>query len=282
MEFIQISADPLRHIARLPDLDVVVRRIFPVNRLLDILRSKEFGLIAPHSWEDPREDPAALCMLDGIKLSPPKGQQALSAYLAPVWAQCWSLNPGSDTLLRAYSRVSIDPNSQRNNARDAEGVIVNTTVRHLLSAAEGWHADGADSHFVIGRVEYMDDSEIGQRIVNACNTDGYGPAFFGTVQGRAESLLWKRFYFEHEQEVRLMLIARSWPEYQPVPKVRSVRIDPNSLFHSISFDPRLIPFERIEREAEVREAGYTGEIRPDHSYQRILNLLGMHRDWSDP
>lgn len=282
MEFTQINTDPSRQVARLPDIDVVVRRIFPLNRVLDILRSKELGLITPHSWEDPREDPTALCMLEGIKLSPPKGQQALSAYLAPVWAQCWSLNPGSDTLLRAYSRVRIDPSNQRNSSRDAEGVIVTTTVRHLLSAAEGWHADGADSHFVIGRVEYMEDGEIGQRIVNACNMEGYGPAFFGTVQGRAESLLWKRTYFEHEQEVRLMLIARSWPKDQSVPKIRNVRIDPNKLFHSISLDPRLIAFEKLERAAELREAGYTGEIRPDHSYQKVLHLLEMNREWPDP
>src|SRR3546814_10572519 len=113
----QISADPSRHVARLPDLDVAVRRIFPLGRFLDVLRSKEMGLVAPHSWEDPREDPVALCMLEGSKLSPPKGQQPLSAYLAPVWAQCWSLNPGSDTLLRAYSRVrSRDRKSTRLNS----------------------------------------------------------------------------------------------------------------------------------------------------------------------
>lgn len=282
MDLMQISADPCRHVARLPDLDAAVRRIFPLGRFLDILRSKDMGLVAPHFWEDPREDPAALCMLEGSKLSPPKGQQPLSAFLAPVWAQCWSLNPGSDTLLRAYSRVRIDPQSRRNSDRDAEGVTVTTTVRHLLAAAEGWHADGADSHFVIGCVDYVEDNEIGQRIVNACNTDGYGPAFFRTVQGRAESLLWKRNYFAHEQEVRLMLIARSWPKDQAVPQVRNVRVEPNTLFHSISFDPRLISFETKERETEIRDAGYTGEIRPDHSYQKILNLLEMRWDWPDP
>src|SRR3546814_8536983 len=95
---------------------------------------------------------------------------------------------------------SSDLQSRRNSDPDAEGVIVTTTVRHLLSAAEGWHADGADSHFVIGGVDYVEDSEIGQRIVNACNTDGYGPAFFRTVPGRAESLLWKRIYFSHRSE----------------------------------------------------------------------------------
>src|SRR3546814_20387226 len=81
------------------------------------------GLVAPHSWEDPREDPVALCMLEGSKLSPPKGQQPLSAYLAQVWAQCWSPNPGSDTLLRAYSRVRISPQSRRNHEPDGAGVF---------------------------------------------------------------------------------------------------------------------------------------------------------------
>ncbi|SHM74170.1 hypothetical protein SAMN05518668_1351 [Sphingobium sp. YR657] len=282
MNLTQISADPCRHVARLPDLDVVVRRIFPLARFLDVLRSKEMGLVAPHAWEDPREDPTALCVLEGSNLSPPKGQQPLSAYLAPVWAQCWSLNPGSDTLLRAYSRVRIDPDNQRNSDRDAEGIIVTTTVRHLLSAMEGWHSDGADSHFVIGRVDYIEDVEIGQRIVNACNAEGYGPVFFRTVQGRAETLLWKRTYFEHEQEVRLMLIARDWPRDQPTPQVRNVQIEPSTLFRSVSLDPRLIAFEKKEREAEIRDAGYTGEIIPDHSYQKIFNLLQMQRVWPDP
>src|SRR3546814_9675504 len=74
-----------------------------------------------------------------------------------------------------------------------------------------------------------------------------------------------------------MLIARTWPKDQSVPQVRNVRVDPNRLFHSISFDPRLISFEAKEREAEVRDAGYSGEIRPDQSYQKIVNLLEMRR-----
>ncbi|MCP3733220.1 hypothetical protein M9978_22710 [Sphingomonas sp. MG17] len=278
----QIGDEPTRHIVRLPDLDVAVRRIFPLDRFLDIVRSKQMGLVAPHTWEDPREDPTALCLLDGSGLSPPKAPQDLSAYLAPVWAQCWSLNPGSDTLLRAYSRVRINPQSRRNDDRESEGVIVTTTVRHLLSAMEGWHADGADCQFVIGRVEYIADGEIGQRIVNACNTEGYGPTFFRTLQGRAESLLWKRTYFGHEREVRLMLIARNWPSDQRVPPFRNLRVKPDVLFHSVSLDPRLDVFERAEREAEIRDAGYAGQIVRDDSYQKTINRLAMKREWPDP
>src|SRR3546814_10368824 len=77
-------------------------------------------------------------------------------------------------------------------------------------------------------------------------------SFFRTVPGRAESLLWKRIYFSHEQEVRLMLIARTWPKDQSVPQVRNVRVDPNRLFHSISFDPRLISFRSEEHTSELQ------------------------------
>ena len=124
MELIQIDSDPCRFTVRIKDLDEPIRRVFPLERLLEAVRSAEMGLIAPRLWEDPREDPAALCMLDGFHLTPRRGQQPLTDYLAPVWAQCWSPNPGSDTLLRAYSRVRLDPDTQRNMHRNEEGVGV--------------------------------------------------------------------------------------------------------------------------------------------------------------
>jgi hypothetical protein len=281
MELIQVSADPRCFVVRIADLDQPVRRIFPMPRLLDAVRAREMGLVAPQLWEDPREDQPALCMLDGTGHVEGKGQRPLSAYLAPAWAQCWSLNPGSDTLLRAYSRVRLDEKSRLNTDPENEGVTVTTTVRKLLAAATAWHADGADGHVVIGRVEYLPDKEIGQRIVNACNGK-YGPGFFCSVQGRADSLMWKRDFFEHEREVRILLIDRSWKRENPAPKVRPVRIDPNELFTSISFDPRLQDGEANDRAAVFRDAGYTGEIVRDPSYQKQLYLLAMTRDWPDP
>lgn len=281
MELIRIDGDPCRFAVRLPDLDRPIRRIFPLERLIQAISSKQMGLVAPQLWEDPQEDPSALCMLDGTLHVAGKGQRPLSAYLAPAWAQCWSLNPGSDTLLRAYSRVRLDPESRRNIQPDDEGVTVTTTVRRLLSAAEAWHADDANSHVVMGQVEYLDEGDIWQRIANACNGQ-HGPRFFCTVQGRADSLLWKRKYFAHEQEVRLLQIDRAWRREEPAPRVRQVRIDPDTLFTSISFDPRLQPFEVTEREAAIRRAGYTGAITRDPSYQKILGQLVMLRDWPDP
>lgn len=281
MKLVPLGADPCRFVARIPDLDVPIRRIFRLNWLLEAIGSNEMALVAPHEWDDPREDPSALCMLDGCNLIPCTGQQSLAEYLAPVWAQCWSLNPGSDPLLRAYSTVRLDPRSGKNTFRENEGVTVTTTVRRLLSAAESWIAGGANSHIVVGQVEYLDDKEIWQRIVNICN-GSHGPKFFCTVQGRADSLLWKRTYFSHEKEVRLLMIQQTWCKDEPASKFRRVAIDINSLFTSISFDPRLQNFEVREREAECRKAGYVGKVTPDLNYQKVLSQLVMTRDWPAP
>lgn len=281
MKLVPIGGDLCRFAVRIPDLDAPIRRIFPLHRLLEIISSRQMALVAPQLWDDPREDPAALCMLDGSQHVPGRGQRPLAAYLSPAWAQCWSMNPGSDTLLRAYSRVNLDSQTRRNSDRTNEGVAVTTTVRRLLAAAEEWNAGGADAHVVAGRVEYLEENEIWQRLVNACNGE-HGPRFFCTVQGRAESLLWKRNYFAHEQELRLLLIGRSWIEEEPSPRVRFVKIDPNAVFTSISFDPRLQPFELNERIAEVRAADYTGEVARDPSYQKVLTLLVMMQNWPDP
>lgn len=280
MDLLEVGSEASRHRVRLPDLDVVVRRIFPLHRFLEAVRSGKLALVAPHLWDDPREDAPSLCMLDGRKHVSGKMQQPLSAFLAPVWAQCWSLNPGSDTLLRAYSQVRVDPETKRNMLQDQEGVTVSTTVRHLLSLGERWHREGANSHLVAGQVEYLEDQEIWQRIVNGCN-GRQGPRMFGTVQGRAESLLWKRKYFEHEAEVRLILIDRTKPAAD-VPSVRLLNFDPNETFLTVSVDPRLVSFETQERKQEIRDAGFTGELKRDDSYQKVLSLLEMHRDWDQP
>ncbi|MNL85043.1 hypothetical protein D3C87_2132160 [compost metagenome] len=64
--------------------------------------------------------------------------------------------------------------------------------------------------------------------------------------------------------------------------VRHLDIDPNTLFQSVSFDPRLAEGERREREAELRDAGFIGPVVKDDSYQGALFQLLMDRDWVDP
>jgi hypothetical protein len=209
----------------------------------------------------------------------PHKQRPLAPFLAPAWAQCWSFNPGSDTLLRAYSRVILDPLESRNVDPRNEGVTVTTTPRRLASALAQWASNNKNFHFVIGRVTYKSEELIGKDIVNIVNGKD-GPGFFRSVQGRAESLLWKRDFFRHEEEVRLICLQREGP--RDAEKFKSFPIDPNEAFAEISFDPRLKTFERREREAEIQRLGYKGELREDRSYIGTFYQLQMLKDWPEP
>lgn len=268
--------------ARIADdeLDKPIRRIFPLWLLQRAIRLKQLTLASPRAWEDPNEDMAALCMMQPkLGLGIPFKQKSLSEYLAPAWAQCWSLNPGSNTLLRAYSRVILDPIEPRNVDPRNEGATVTSTPRRLIRAIAKWAAEQADCHFVIGKVTYKPGSEIGQDIANIVNGED-GPNFFKSIQGRAESLLWKRDYFRHEEEVRVIALQRGGKLSSD--KFKSFQFDPNDVFTDLSFDPRLKEFERREREEEIKRLGYTGSVTRDLSYMGTLFQLEMLKDWPDP
>src|SRR5262249_19071826 len=76
--------------------------------------------------------------------------------------------------------------------------------------------------------------------------------------------------FRHEAEVRLICLADSGARSDVV----SVDMKPNELFTDVRFDPRLAPFERIEREQMARLRGYTGKITHNERYQGWLFDVG--------
>lgn len=280
-ELLPMNGSPCVLRARITEeqLDQPIRRIFPLWLLQRSIRLRQLTLVAPGRWEDPHEDPASLCLMQSPRGSVPHKEQGLDVYLARAWAQCWSFNPGSDTLLRAYSRVTLDPIERRNSEPRLEGVTVTTTPRLLMGALKAWSQERQNGHFIIGRVDYAGEEHIRSRIGGILHSI-HGPEFFRTIQGRGESLLWKRDYFAHEDEVRVLYLMpdpnRPMDDFQPLP------IDPNALFTSLGFDPRLEEFERKEREAEFRRIGYTGEIAPDLSYKKTFTMIPMPRGWPEP
>jgi hypothetical protein len=60
-----------------------------------------------------------------------------------------------------------------------------------------------------------------------------------------------------------------------------VDINPNAVFEEIAFDPRLAPFERIERETRIKTLGYSGPVATDALYQRTLFEVVLPRHWDD-
>lgn len=271
--------DDRAKIARIENLDQPLHRIFPVWRLEEVFRLKQLALVKPSMWIDPREDLCSKFFMEPrLGAGFQKQGRQLSDYLSECWAQCWSYEADSDVLLRAYSRVVLDPIAQRNTTPAEEGVRVTTTARRLLTVMNEWASKHHGDHFYLAGVAYEPEENFGQQLANRLGKNG--PRYFSTPDGRAESLCMKRQRFSHENEVRLLCIGNE--KLGLGSDIRRFEIDPNSLFTEIAFDPRLSSFERTERKQWFCSKGYTGPIKEDASYMGVLTTIQMPADWPDP
>jgi len=210
-------------------------------------------LAQPSSWPDPYEQ--LLWRTKFIQRTPDVKQAMLAPYLPVVYAQCWSAAEYSETLLRAYSRVVQHPLLSRNQVPGDEAVAVASTPRKLLECLQVWAPPEDKDCCFIGRVRYFNDTEVREQI--GITLGQRMPE--GTISGRqmAELILLKRSAFRHEDEIRLIYIKKS--DVSP-PRFMSLEINPNTIFKSVIFDPRLVEFERKERESIIRALGYDGSV----------------------
>ena len=159
----------------------------------------------------------------------------------------------------------------------AEGVRVTTTASRLIKAIEAWLATAAAYSFALGRVSYLPKSSPAQVVANL--VESHGLKYLNTLDGRARTLLLKRDYFRHEDEVRLICVGAN--KQTASETIRYFPIAPNDIFTEIAFDPQLVAFERMEREKTARQLGYVGEIVHDTNYQKTFHQIIMKNGWRD-
>jgi hypothetical protein len=191
--------------------------------------------------------------------------EQININVLPAYAQCWSATPESDTLLRAYSRVVKDPHFGRNICPRDEGVRVRSTPRKLLEALLKGTQPGHGPGCFIGSVWYLSRDALLQEVANAVGA--YGLKVFEHPANAAKLRLMKREAFAHEAEVRLVRVC---PGGNSSERILRIEIDPNAIFDEMSFDPRLATFERGEREAVIKDLGYTGPFRESDLYRRVI------------
>lgn len=254
------------------ELDRPLYRIFPLWHFEDMLRVKRLVLVSPSLWDDPREDIPASIMMQ----RPDHAQKPLSSYLHPVRCQCWSFESGSDSLLRAYSRVTIDPLHKRNCDPRNEGVMVRTTPRKLSKALTEWAGRATWGRFYLGRVEYLPEEEVSQKMVNILAQKG--PVGIGRGESRAQSLLLKREPFSHENEVRLIWVCDDKRECE---RTMTVNVAPNDFIEEVTFDPRLVRFELLERQQSAKALGYEGPFAESGLYQKTFFQTVLPWNWED-
>lgn len=189
------------------DLDREIYRIMPIYRLLEIFDEKKLTLLKPEKWDDPFEN----LLLKGNAIIG-GGSIELSSLRESVYGQCWTLHKETDAMWRIYSS-------------DKQGAKVKTTIRKLLNALQKASGSDAKKHCFIGKVEYLNQKRLVEKLNNINLLEM-------PFEGAAQSLIYKRLEFKHEQEVRILYTNKS-------ESVHSFKIDPLELFDEIVFDPRI-------------------------------------------
>jgi hypothetical protein len=144
---------------------------------------------------------------------------------------------------------------------------------------ETWRVNLPHHTFFLEPVVYEDNESFGRALANRLSRPE-GPNFFGTPEGRAESMLVKRAIFRDEDEVRLLCIGTG--RLDDDDNLKSMSIDPNALFTEVRFDPRLVLDESREREKRLRGLGFTGKVIEDLSYIGVFTIIPMPGEWPDP
>jgi hypothetical protein len=150
-------------------------------------------------------------------------------------------------------------------------------VRKLFGAAQSWAESRSGVSCYLGAVRYGTAIQIQQHAIDLI--DRNGPDAVGRGILRADLLLLKRTAFAHEAEVRLICVDDE--RNTAINGFIQIPIDPNELFEEVSYDPRLISFERIEREAIAKSLGYTGPFGPSDLYQKFILEAILPNGWKE-
>ena len=195
------------------DLDRNIYRIFRPQHLIAMFETGENVLISPSKWDDPYEN---LLLRSEMKL--PKGEKAKWAK-RDIYAQCWMKTSDSDAMWRIYSH-------------DTFAIRARTTARKLIeSVIKSRSQEWAHLEAYIGGVDYKNTKDF----------ERWATSFFAapaapTSRDLAETLLVKRWAFQHEKEVRVVLLPAHNNATES--ELHRYKVDPRLLVDHIMVDSR--------------------------------------------
>ena len=245
---------------RLERGDLLIHRVFPFDRFVDILRSGSLALVKPKLWEDPYENPLNREFTEsdtGKKFRVPHYEHGL-------FGQCWSLCFESDATWRIYSG-------------DKRGVLVSANAAALFRTAKLRFPHPTEM-LSLGKVQYKSKADLKSLFESK--------AFLREIltagmysHGSSKALLYKRDSFKHEEEVRLVLSRH----ISDVPgDLCFVDVDLDQTFVQATLDPRLSDLDFDRAAFLIKSAGFKGPVEPSQLYDMpdlsltIPNLTWLH------
>lgn len=197
--------------------DEIVYKYIPIKYVKLILQNRTIQICKVSSWEDPYENffyKQNYQLEDGT----PVTAENLTGC---IFGQSWTICPESDAMWRIYSP-----------RKDA--IRVKTTVGKLFDVF--YLNDSCMATHSIGKVEYMDESEIEKWIGDEFKASDYTRSKIGKIA--TDSAYLKRSAFEHEHEVRLIINLES-NDINTKQNYLVYNISPEDLFDEFCLDPRL-------------------------------------------
>tara|TARA_R110000796_G_scaffold88850_1_gene191733 strand:- start:2335 stop:3102 length:768 start_codon:yes stop_codon:yes gene_type:complete len=219
--------------------DEPIFRITSINRLFQLFETRNNVLVRPKKWEDPFETVISESI---TKLKFEDEKDTTVGFRDDLYGQCWTRTRESDAMWRIYSP-------------DKNGVRISTTPRKLLYSLSSTLDSVKNYSSYIGKVEYFSTPKL-KDYVNK-NVDKW---VYFDIDGRglANSLLFKRNAFRHENEVRLIYNSK-FKGYKSS-DIFSYRINPLELIDDIIFDPRIEYAEFKRHKKNLKEFRFNKKI----------------------
>ncbi len=238
------------------DIDRPIYRIFSVDFFFELFKENELTLVRPSMWDDPFEN----FVLNSKKVYK-DGRVVYWGNRTHLYGQCWSFKKEDDALWRVYSPKK-------------ESIQVSTTPRKLFECIYN-QVNNKDEGVFIGKVRYLNLKELRKQIFDIDDVlkdkKYWGYNYYKTI---ANSLLIKRTIFSYENEVRIIYNSLGHENEQleahnkedKYSGLKHFKIDPLSLFDSITVDSRIGESEFAKINKRIKNYGFNGEISKSKLY----------------
>lgn len=221
--------------------DKPIFRVISIERLFELFENKENVLVKPTLWDDPFEN---FIMNSTGELE--DGQMFSIGFRDHFFGQCWTKTRESDAMWRIYSP-------------DKRGVRIATTPRKLLRSLYDTAGEFRDIHCFIGGVNYYTTPKLKTLL------DKHASKWIidSTGAGQAQTLLFKRSAFKHENEIRLIFNSQGKEKSD----LYGYPVDPFNLIDDIVFDPRIDYKEFAQFKDDLKKMGFKNRIVKSILYQ---------------
>ncbi len=221
--------------------DKPIFRVISIKRLYELITKRENVLVSPKKWDDPFENfiMNATGELDS-------GEMFSIGFRDNFFGQCWTKTRESDAMWRIYSS-------------DKKGVRITTTPRKLLKSLYDSADEFKDISCFIGNVNYYTTPKLKVLLDNHASDW----ILDSTGSGQAQTLLFKRNAFKHENEIRIIFNGQG--------KIRGdlypIKIDPFDFIDDIVFDPQIQYSEFKKEKEKLKKLGFKKRIVKSILYQ---------------